>query len=102
MGKGKKKGKGKGKPKGVDLKAADCKGKSLMEHMWDELGTIVERLMSGDGAADDGKDPGRAEGIAWCISLFSQPYYPDLDSVRAEAMRRYYTAEGEEIPAEYV
>lgn len=99
MGKGKKKGK-KGKP--VDLKAVNCEGKSLMEHMWDELDAIVARLMSGDGAAEDSKDPGRAEGVAWCISLFSQPYYPDLDSVRAEAMRRYYANEGEEISAEYV
>lgn len=99
MGKGKKGKKQKRQGREGDK---SCAGKSLMEHMWDELDAIVARLMSEDGAAEDGKDPGRAEGVAWCISLFSQPYYPDIDSVREEAMRRYEEAEGDEIEAEYV
>lgn len=62
--------------------------KSLLERMWEELDSIVERLMSG-AEADDGRDPGRAEGVAFCIALITQPYAPDVDKIRQLAMERY-------------
>lgn len=65
-------------------------GKSIIQMLWDELDTVVCRIMSGDGAAEDGRDPGRAEGIATSIAIMTNPYQPSLDAIREEAMSRYY------------
>jgi hypothetical protein len=73
---------------GTSSGAGECSGRSLVEMMEDELDSIVDRLMSG-GAAEDGRDPGRAEGVAFCIALVRQPYNPDIDKVREAAMLRY-------------
>lgn len=61
--------------------------KSLLERMWEELDAIVERLTAG-AESEDGRDPGRAEGVAYCIALITMPYAPDLDAIRALAMER--------------
>jgi hypothetical protein len=66
----------------------ECAGRSLLEIMWEELNAIMERLMSGN-AADDGRDPGRAEGVAYCIAVVQQPYNPSIDSVRQQAMQHW-------------
>lgn len=69
----------------------DCGGKSIVGMLETELDTIVERIMNGAEAAD-GRDPGRAEGIATALAVFFNPYRPDLDSVRQAAMDRYEAA----------
>lgn len=66
-----------------------CAGKSILELLWDELMTVLERLMT-DQAAEDGKDPGRAEGLAYAIAVMSNPYLPSVESVREAAMDRWY------------
>ena len=71
-----------------------CEGRSLLEMMWEELDAVFERLIS-DNPAADGRDEGRAEGIATCIAIVQQPYNPNLDSVREEAMARWETREAE-------
>lgn len=63
-----------------------CGGKTILEFMWERLMAVVERLMTGQ-QAEDGHDVGRAEGIAWCIAVFQNPYKPNIDAVRAEAMQ---------------
>jgi len=73
---------------GVSSKPGECAGRSLVEMMEDELDVIVNRLMTG-GEAADGRDPGRAEGVAFCIAIIRQPYNPDIDLVRNDAMLRY-------------
>ena len=65
-----------------------CRGRSIVEMMCDELDTIVDRLLNG-GEAADGRDPGRAEGVAFCIAIIQQPYNPNIDAVREDAMLRY-------------
>ena len=52
------------------------------------MDSIVERLRNG-GAAADGRDPGRAEGVAMCIAIIRQPYNPNIEAVREAAMERY-------------
>lgn len=76
---------------GTSSKAGECSGRSLVEMMEDELDSVVDRLMSG-GEAADGRDPGRAEGIAYCIALVRQPYNPSIEMVREAAMVRYERA----------
>lgn len=94
-------------PPGVALQAADvlraaavnaegmvCGGSSIQELAWDELMTVVDRILSG-GAAADGRDPGRAEGMAMIIAIFQNPYRPNIEAVREESADRWY-AEQEE------
>lgn len=70
------------------IEGDSCRGRSIVEMMEDELDAIVERLMDG-GEAADGRDPGRAEGVAFCIAIIQQPYNPSIDDVRNAAMLRY-------------
>lgn len=63
-------------------------GRSILSMLWDELMSISERLLSGD-PAEDGRDPGRAEGVAYCIAVMTNPYKPDIEAVRAEVVRRW-------------
>lgn len=67
---------------------ASCAGKSIVEMLWEELDAIVDRIMS-DAAAEDGRDPGRAEGVAYAIAVINNPYGPNLDLVRGQAMERW-------------
>lgn len=69
-----------------------CDGRSILEMMEDELDVVMERLMSRDGAAEDGLDPGRAQGLATAIAIIRNPYRPDMDMVRAMAVERWETA----------
>lgn len=80
---------------GTSTDRGECSGRSLVEMMEDELDSIISRLMSG-GEADDGRDPGRAEGVAFCIALVRQPYNPSIDAVREAAMLRYEASLEEE------
>lgn len=87
MGKGKKALK-----KQAMEEAPSCAGKSLLEIMWEELDTIVERMMAGAGAEDD---KGMALGVAYCIAVVTNPYYVNVEAVREEAMERWEEKHGE-------
>lgn len=79
----------------VNAGSQACAGKSILETLWEELDTIVDRILSGT-PAKDGRDPGRAEGVAYCIAVFQNPYMPNLESVREEATERWYEENPEE------
>lgn len=72
----------------VNAEDMTCAGKSLYEMVWDELMTVMERLMC-DGEAEDGRDPGRAEGLAMALAIFTNPYYVDIEQIRKAAMERW-------------
>lgn len=63
-----------------------CMGKSILEMLWDELDAIVERLMAG-GAAEE--DKGKAQGVAYAIAVIENPYLPNVERIRDEAMDRW-------------
>lgn len=63
-------------------------GKSIIEMLWDHLDTVMERLMT-DCQAEDGQDVGMARGIALSIATLMNPYSPNIDHVREEAMERW-------------
>lgn len=100
------------------LPAKDAEGKrayptptapSLLETMWGRLDELIAELIRDyteyDGFVDEADGEGRnlraewlieqgtlkgeALGVAWCISVVESPYAPNVDAVRAEAMRRY-------------
>lgn len=63
-----------------------CHGKSILEMLWEELDSIVERLMGGGEAEGD---VGRAQGVAYAIAVIENPYHVDMERIRAEAMQRW-------------
>lgn len=71
-----------------NLHPRSCAGKPIIEMMWDELMAVYERLAEG-AEAKDGRDPGRAEGMALCIAILQNPYQPNIEAVREESVRRY-------------
>lgn len=79
----------------VQAGGSTCGGKTILELLWGELDAVMDRLMTG-GAAEDGRDPGRAEGVAFAIAVMQNPYLPNIDAVREQAMERW---EAQESPA---
>ena len=64
-------------------------GPSIIETLWTELMTITERLLTGQ-EAEDGRDQGRAEGVAYALAVMHNPYQPSLPEIRREVMRRWH------------
>lgn len=81
----------------VDAGGSACGGKTILELLWDELDSIMERLMTGT-EADDERDPGRAEGVAYAIAVMQNPYLPSIDAVREKAMERWEEAQAADPP----
>ena len=88
-------------------------GPTLLEALWSEMDRLMEALMTGQTADDecgrkghhgvpipydddtapceheDNGDKYRAQELAWVIAIVTNAYDPSVDSVRAEAMRRW-------------
>jgi hypothetical protein len=85
---------------------------ALFEELWKELDTIVEHIMSEEAPEvadfdsgvqyqdiDTGKATevcikygewrGQAQGIAYALAVLINPYQPDIEAIRAEAMERW-------------
>lgn len=75
-----------------------CAGKTLLEIMWDELDHLVDNLCDEGSEAEDGLDKGRADGVAFCIALITNPYRPDMPAIKAEAMDRRAEREEALVP----
>lgn len=75
---------------------------ALLEEGWKELDTIVELIMSEgedpgmsvDGALRRGELRGQCQGIAYMLAVLVNPYAPDVEAIREEAMRRWEKGEG--------
>ena len=63
-------------------------GPTLLEALWAEMDTLMERLMTG-AESEDGGDRFRAEELCWVLSIVTSPYNPSMDAIRAETMRRW-------------
>ncbi len=71
-----------------DLYPAVYGGPTLLEALWSEMDTLMERMMTGQ-SAEDGRDPGRAEMLGWVLAIVTNGYRPDINAIRKEAMRRF-------------
>lgn len=69
-------------------------GPTLLEALWNEMDSLMERLMTGQ-TNEDGGDRFRAEELAWVIAIVTNAYNPSMDMVRAEAMTRWNEAQAE-------
>ncbi len=63
-------------------------GPTLLEALWDEMDRLMEGLMTKQDAADGG-DRFRAEELGYVIAVVSNPYQPDINAIRKEALRRF-------------
>lgn len=93
-------------------------GRSLIEILWEELDSIMDRLMD-DGApepprnhnaplsakeakefcnsfAEWGEERGQAQGVAYALAIMLNPYQPNVPGVKAEAMERWEARQDEE------
>lgn len=97
-------------------------GKSLIEIIWEELDTVLDRLMSdgepneevyaeefidksvsgAEGKADAlhwrdkirewGEERGQAQGLAFALAVLTNPYEVNVDAIREQAMERWEQA----------
>lgn len=83
--------KGSGKPPGTYA------GPSLLELVWRQLDEVMDELMDArlDGREPDKVQAGTALGYAGAIAIFSNPYNPNVDAVRAEAVERWEARQAE-------
>lgn len=63
-------------------------GPTLIEALWTEMDRLMEGLMTGTDAEDEG-DKYRAQELAWVLAIVTNVYDPSVDRIRAEAMRRW-------------
>lgn len=63
-------------------------GPTLLEALWAEMDRMMAGLMTGQDA-EDGGDKYRAQELAWVLAIVTNAYNPDIDAIRAEAVRRY-------------
>ena len=90
-------------------------GPTLLEALWVEMDRLMELLMTGVENAedvcgkphsfnqdsmqsercehDDNGDKYRAQELAWVLAIVTNAYAPDVNQVRAEAMRRWNEAQ---------
>lgn len=86
----------------------------LFEELWKELDTVVELIMSeGEPDREDfgwppedmriseyedavrqyGEWRGQCQGYAYALAILTNPYKPDIEAIRTEAMERYERGE---------
>lgn len=69
-----------------------CAGKSITELLWDALDALMDILMEYDEqepTEETALTRGKAEGVAYALAVFQNPYLPNLDAVREQAIARW-------------
>jgi len=72
-------------------------GKSILEQIWAELDNIMDLLMPEMKNPDSSISiayRNQAFGLAKAIAIIQNPYRPDTDAVRSEAMERWMGRNG--------
>lgn len=92
-------------------------GKSILDILWEELDSIVDRIMDDGGeprvegfTADHalslgkewGEQRGQAQGVAYAVALLTDPLAPDVPAVRELAMARYDERQADQEAGELI
>ena len=85
-------------------------GRSILEILWEELDSIMDRLMEDGEPADVGdlgfvedvdwrqfgedwksygEERGQAQGVAYCIAVMTNPYEVDVPAIKQAAVERW-------------
>ena len=75
-------------------------GKSIIELVWDEMDAVYGRLMAGEGAVAKG-DKGMARGLATALAILTNPYAPNVETIRAQAHTRWEAGTDEQDAEHY-
>lgn len=78
----------------MDGSGTDCEGRTplaRLEALIDEV--MVQYLDYENTDTADARLRGVLYGLCWSVALIKNPYYPDLDAVKAAASRRYEARE---------
>jgi hypothetical protein len=70
----------------VNAGGTSCGGKTLYDMVWDEMMLTLERLMTGQQSEDD---VGAARALAYVLAIMQNPYLPNVDAVREQAMEKW-------------
>lgn len=69
------------------------RGKSLLDLLWEQLDQFVDEYqeMTDGGFLEEAvaEARGRAHAAAVCVALVTNPYSPQVDAIKAEAMERW-------------
>lgn len=80
-------------------------GKSIIEILWEHLDDVMDKLME-EGKPESwesgsrevgvvghwqqyGEERGQAQGLAYALAVMTNPYHPDMDGIRANAVKRW-------------
>lgn len=66
-------------------------GPSLREMVFQKLDVVMDRLMDArlDGQLPEQVDIYQAQAYADALAIFTNPYSPNMDAIRAEAVERW-------------
>jgi hypothetical protein len=65
-------------------------GKTLTEEMWEVIDSEMDTLMESEyGTVDHARSSGFCLGAATVLSVFLNPYRPDVDEIRRFALARW-------------
>jgi len=77
----------------------DVRGKSLLDLLWEQLDQFVDDVQALSSAATSwdtrnqaaelANAKGQAHAMAVAIALVTNPYHPDVDEIKSEAMERW-------------
>ncbi len=75
-------------------------GKSIIEHIWDDLDDVMDGLMDGSDAGEAAK--GSALGLAAALARMYNPTTPNVDAIREEAMDRWTERHADDEEQAYI
>jgi hypothetical protein len=73
----------------ADSADGTCEGKGLIEMLEDLLDGSFDQLMSPAGLEQPELEKGYALGLSTAIAVLTNPYFPNVDVIKAEAVERY-------------
>lgn len=85
--------------------SVSCAGKSIIERLQDQLDLCIYTLMTDwvgrPPTTEEEREEylllkGRAQGLTEALTIFDNPYYPDQNRIKNEAMLRYEARVAEE------
>lgn len=74
----------------MDGSQKDCEGRTPLARLEALVDEVMVQYMDYDNSETaDARLRGVLYGLCWSIAVIKNPYYPDLNKIKAEAQRRY-------------
>lgn len=76
-------------------------GYSVFDIIMCALDPVIDRLVAGE-EAEDGRDPGRAEGFTMSLAIIRNPHAPDFPGEKKRQMERLQKRDSDEFQSENI